>query len=73
MVSSASAAFLTSVGMQKDRFFDIANVPFEQVSDDEKIKYNGKMLETGSYQGYKLRQYWVSRYQYSLYFCTAFS
>lgn len=43
---------------QKDRIFDIANVPFAQVSDEEKLKYNGKMLETGSYQGYKLRQYW---------------
>lgn len=51
--------FLTSVGVQKDRIFDIADVPFTQVSDDEKRKYQGKMLETGSYQGYKLRQYWV--------------
>ena len=65
--------FPTSVGIQKDRVFDIANVPFEQVSDDEKIKYMGKMLETGSYQGYKLRQYWVSRYRRSLLFCAAFS
>ena len=47
------------IGLQEDRIFDIANVPFAQVSDEEKLRYNGKMLETGSYQGYKLRQYWV--------------
>ncbi|THG99700.1 hypothetical protein EW026_g2693 [Hermanssonia centrifuga] len=41
------------------RIFDIADVPFTQVSDLEKQKYAGKMLETGSYTGYKLRRYWV--------------
>lgn len=46
-------------GMKKTRIFDIADVPFAQVSDEEKQKYAGKMLEVGSYQGYKLRQYWV--------------
>ena len=30
------------------------------MSDDEKQEYVGRMMETGSYQGYKLRQYWVS-------------
>lgn len=44
---------------QKDRVFDIGDVPFSQVPDEEKKRYAGKMLETGSYQGYKLRQYWV--------------
>lgn len=44
---------------QTDRIFDIADVPFSQASDEVKQKYVGKMLETGSYQGYKLRQYWV--------------
>ncbi|KAG6917877.1 hypothetical protein DXG01_000647 [Tephrocybe rancida] len=39
------------------RIFDIAEIPFT-VSDQEKQKYVGKMKETGSYQGYKLRQYW---------------
>ena len=39
--------------------FDIANVAFSQVSDREKKAYEGKVKETGSYQGYKLRQYWV--------------
>ncbi|KAG6902465.1 hypothetical protein C0995_016327 [Termitomyces sp. Mi166 len=42
---------------QNRRIFDIAEVPFA-VSDEEKQKYVGKMKETGSYQGYKLRQYW---------------
>ncbi|KAI0071947.1 Clavaminate synthase-like protein [Panus rudis PR-1116 ss-1] len=44
--------------IQTDRIFDIADVPFAHVSDEEKKKYEGKMLQTGSYQGYKLRKYW---------------
>ncbi|KAI0689338.1 Clavaminate synthase-like protein [Cytidiella melzeri] len=43
---------------ETERVFDIADVPFSQVSDEEKQEYKGRMLETGSYQGYKLRQYW---------------
>ncbi|KAJ3556971.1 hypothetical protein NP233_g11853 [Leucocoprinus birnbaumii] len=43
---------------QTKRIFDVANVPFEQVSDAEKQAYAGTMKVTGSYQGYKLRQYW---------------
>ncbi|THH28315.1 hypothetical protein EUX98_g5880 [Antrodiella citrinella] len=43
---------------QTDRVFDIANIPLAQVSDEEKMKYDGKMQQTGSYQGYKPRQYW---------------
>ncbi|KAK7680300.1 hypothetical protein QCA50_016540 [Cerrena zonata] len=43
---------------QKDRIFDIADYTFTHVSDDEKRKYEGKMAETGSYQGYKLPKYW---------------
>ncbi|KAI0783196.1 Clavaminate synthase-like protein [Abortiporus biennis] len=43
---------------QNDRIFDIADVPFSQVPEDEKKQYDGKMLETSSFQGYKLRQYW---------------
>ncbi|KAJ3552261.1 hypothetical protein NM688_g4242 [Phlebia brevispora] len=40
------------------RMFDIADVSFSQVSDEEKRKYGTNMLDTGSFQGYKLRQYW---------------
>ncbi|KAK2460814.1 hypothetical protein APHAL10511_007284 [Amanita phalloides] len=43
---------------QSGRIFDIADIPFSRVSDDEKRQYEGKMKVTGSYQGYKLRQYW---------------
>ncbi|KAG6872988.1 hypothetical protein C0995_004364, partial [Termitomyces sp. Mi166 len=43
---------------QSERIFDIANVPFEQVTAEEKETYAGTMKKTGSYQGYKLRQYW---------------
>jgi hypothetical protein len=42
-----------------ERIFDIANVPFEQVPLEEKKQYEGTMKVTGSYQGYKLREYWV--------------
>ncbi|OAX33794.1 Clavaminate synthase-like protein [Rhizopogon vinicolor AM-OR11-026] len=43
---------------QTARMFDIADVPFSAVSDSEKQIYAGTMKQTGSYQGYKLRQYW---------------
>ncbi|KAF9224836.1 Clavaminate synthase-like protein [Gyrodon lividus] len=43
---------------QTDRMFDIADIPFAGVSDEEKQVYAGTMKQSGSYQGYKLRQYW---------------
>lgn len=46
--------------LQNERVFDIADVPFSQVSDKEKLAYTGNILETGTDQGYKPRQYWVS-------------
>ena len=45
--------------LQNGRIFDVADVPFSQVSDDEKKQYAGKIKETGLYSGYKLREYWV--------------
>ncbi|KAG6884915.1 hypothetical protein C0993_007282 [Termitomyces sp. T159_Od127] len=44
---------------QTERIFDIANVPFAQVTPEEKIAYAATMKETGSFHGYKLRQYWL--------------
>ncbi|ESK85342.1 Clavaminate synthase-like protein [Moniliophthora roreri MCA 2997] len=44
---------------EMERIFDIANVPFTQVPEDEKKLYHAKPHETGSFQGYKPRQYWV--------------
>ncbi|KAH9834791.1 Clavaminate synthase-like protein [Rhodofomes roseus] len=41
-----------------DRMFDIGDVAFSQVSDQEKKAYEGNVKELGTYQGYKLRQYW---------------
>ncbi|PPQ91997.1 hypothetical protein CVT25_004653 [Psilocybe cyanescens] len=43
---------------QTERIFDIADIPFSKVGDEEKRTYVAKMKETGSYQGYKPRQYW---------------
>ncbi|KAJ6464088.1 hypothetical protein C8R45DRAFT_1175467 [Mycena sanguinolenta] len=40
------------------RMFDIADVPFSCVDPEEKRSYTAKIKETGSFQGYKLRQYW---------------
>lgn len=44
---------------QTARIYDIADVPFDQVDPGEKQAFAGKIKETGSYQGYKLRSYWV--------------
>ncbi|KAG7440383.1 Clavaminate synthase-like protein [Guyanagaster necrorhizus] len=40
------------------RIFDIADLPFSNVSDDKKRHYDAAIQQTGSYQGYKLRKYW---------------
>ncbi|KIJ53705.1 hypothetical protein M422DRAFT_64637 [Sphaerobolus stellatus SS14] len=40
------------------KMFSIANIPFNQVSPEEKKVYEGTPKTTGSYQGYKLRSYW---------------
>ncbi|KAI0819372.1 hypothetical protein BC628DRAFT_1476307 [Trametes gibbosa] len=44
--------------MQNDRIFDIADLPFAQVPEEEKKAFAGNIKETGSYRGYKLRNYW---------------
>ncbi|KAG6872256.1 hypothetical protein C0995_011515 [Termitomyces sp. Mi166 len=43
--------------LETRRMFDIAEVPFT-VSEEEKQKYVAKIRENGSFQGYKLRQFW---------------
>ncbi|KAG9313775.1 hypothetical protein JVU11DRAFT_6135 [Chiua virens] len=43
---------------QTDRIFDIADVPFTGVSDEEKQVYTNAVKQTGSFQGYKHRGYW---------------
>ncbi|KAG5735933.1 hypothetical protein E4T56_gene10391, partial [Termitomyces sp. T112] len=42
---------------QTRRMFDIAELPFT-ISEEEKQKYVAKIQESGSFQGYKLRQFW---------------
>lgn len=44
---------------QTKRMFDIANVPFDEVSQEEKERYVGNIKLNGAYQGYKLPQYWT--------------
>jgi hypothetical protein len=39
--------------------FDIANMPFEHVSESEKKEYLAAIKADGSFQGYKLREYFV--------------
>ena len=48
---------LTSV--QNDRMFDIANVAFDNVSDEEKQAYTTSFEKIGQYQGYKPPKQWV--------------
>ncbi|KAK0474634.1 Clavaminate synthase-like protein, partial [Armillaria novae-zelandiae] len=43
---------------KNQQIFDIADIPFSAVSDEEKQQYEAKIIQTGSYQGYKLQQYW---------------
>ncbi|KAJ3793878.1 Clavaminate synthase-like protein [Lentinula aff. detonsa] len=57
------AVFFYLIGLgyskeQMERMFDIADVPFSQVGDQEKEKYLASMKQAGSFQGYKLRQFW---------------
>ena len=40
---------------------DIADIPFAQVSEEEKKRFDGKIKQEGSWMGYKLREFWVSR------------
>ncbi|EKM75875.1 hypothetical protein AGABI1DRAFT_45747 [Agaricus bisporus var. burnettii JB137-S8] len=42
---------------QTKRMFDIANVPFEHVSESEKQDYLAAIKANGSFQGYKPREY----------------
>ncbi|KAK0235432.1 Clavaminate synthase-like protein [Armillaria nabsnona] len=44
--------------IDNQRIFDIADLAFASVSDDEKQRYEAKIQQTGSYQGYKLRKFW---------------
>ncbi|KAK0495457.1 Clavaminate synthase-like protein [Armillaria luteobubalina] len=44
--------------IDNQRIFDIADLAFASVSDDEKQQYEAKIQQTGSYQGYKLRKFW---------------
>jgi isopenicillin N synthase-like dioxygenase len=43
---------------QRDRIFDIAGVPFNDVSPDEKKAYTADVEKVGYYAGYKPRQFW---------------
>jgi len=43
---------------ETDRIFDIADIPFTGVGDEEKQAYVGAIQQTGSLQGYKPRRYW---------------
>ncbi|KAI0638899.1 Clavaminate synthase-like protein [Trametes polyzona] len=44
---------------QTDRIFDIGDVPFSQVPEEERKPYEAKIAEEGSKIGYKPRQLWT--------------
>ncbi|EEB89471.1 hypothetical protein MPER_12426, partial [Moniliophthora perniciosa FA553] len=58
LVKDIRTAMSTQGFFYMERIFDIANVPFTQVPEEEKKLYHAKPHETGSFQGYKPRQYW---------------
>lgn len=39
--------------------FDIADIPFTQVKEEDKPQFTNNIKEVGSLQGYKPRSYWV--------------
>ncbi|KAI0634446.1 Clavaminate synthase-like protein [Trametes polyzona] len=43
---------------ENDRIFDIANIPFTQVSEEEMKRYTSDIKGTGSYRGFKPRKVW---------------
>ncbi|KAG6856577.1 hypothetical protein H0H87_002965 [Tephrocybe sp. NHM501043] len=43
---------------QTARMFEIADIPFSQVTQEEKDRYPGEMKVTGNYRGYKPRGFW---------------
>ena len=45
---------------QRDRMFDIADIAFAKVPEEEKKQFTANFKETGLYSGYKMRQYWVN-------------
>ncbi|CCM06830.1 uncharacterized protein FIBRA_09133 [Fibroporia radiculosa] len=44
---------------QNERIFDIADLPFTHFSEEEKREYAAKIVEGGSFQGFKARGFWV--------------
>ncbi|KAI0658180.1 Clavaminate synthase-like protein [Cubamyces menziesii] len=44
---------------QNDRIFDIADIPFSQVPEDEMKRYTADIKGTGSYRGFKPREVWI--------------
>ncbi|KAJ8457009.1 hypothetical protein ONZ51_g11782 [Trametes cubensis] len=44
---------------ETDRIFDIADVPFTQVPEDEMKRYTADIKGTGSFRGFKPRELWV--------------
>lgn len=47
---------------QRDRIFDIADVPFTAVPPEEMKIYTSDIEKVGYYAGYKARNYWASRF-----------
>ncbi|KAG2364250.1 hypothetical protein BDR07DRAFT_1608275 [Suillus spraguei] len=48
----------STLSIMRDRIFDIACVPFNDVSPDEQKTYIASIERMGSYAGYKPRQFW---------------
>ena len=66
-----SSHSITHLTAQRDRIFDIADVPFMAVPPEEKTMYSSEIEKVGYYGGYKARGFWASRFPCSI--CPSFS
>lgn len=57
--SSSTVADGRQFELQNERIFDIGDVLFSQVAEDEMKQFAGKVHEEGVYKGYKPRSLWV--------------
>ena len=61
-LSSTPFLPITHPADQRDRTFDIADVPFTAVPPEEMKLYTANIKKFGHYDGYKARKYWASRF-----------
>ena len=61
LLSRPLPPIITHIAVQRDRMFDIADVPFTAVPPEEMKIYTANIEKVGFHAGYKGRRYWASR------------